>query len=133
VPQPCAAQLPYSVVQRDWVQSAEMTAALDASGAGVVASFTMAGGILTGKYDAGGAGRAGGDVETPRFAAAREQGRRLRALAEQLGRDPAALAIAFALAHPRVASVLFGATSPDQIAENVAALQIDAATALRVV
>jgi aryl-alcohol dehydrogenase-like predicted oxidoreductase len=133
VPQPCAAQLPYSLVQREWVQSDEMTAALEACGAGVVASFVMAGGVLTGKYDAGGAGRADTDVETPRFAAAREQGRRLRALAEELGYSPAALAIAFALANPRVSSVLFGATAPDQIAENVAALAIDAATALSLV
>ena len=53
VPAPCAAQLPYSLVRRDWVESDEMTAALEASGAGVVASFVMAGGVLTGKYDAG--------------------------------------------------------------------------------
>jgi aryl-alcohol dehydrogenase-like predicted oxidoreductase len=67
VPQPCAAQLPYSFVQRDWVESDAMAAALEASGAGVVASFVMAGGILTGKYDAGGRGRADRDVDTPRF------------------------------------------------------------------
>jgi aryl-alcohol dehydrogenase-like predicted oxidoreductase len=130
LPQPCAAQLPYSLVQREWVEGAEMTAALRASGAGVVASFVMAGGVLTGKYDAGGAGRADAEVEKPRFTAAREQGRRLRSLAEELGASPAALAIAFALANPAVASVLFGATSPTQIVENVAALEIDPATVL---
>ena len=58
VPAPCAAQLPYSLVRRDWVESDAMTAALAASGAGVVASFVMAGGVLTGKYDAGQTGRA---------------------------------------------------------------------------
>ena len=81
VPMPCAAQLPYSLVQRDWVESPEMTAALEASGAGVVASFVIAGGVLTGKYDAGATGRAVADLQTPRFAAARERGRALRALA----------------------------------------------------
>ena len=123
VQQPCAAQLPYSLVAREWVESIEMRAALEASGAGVVASFVMAGGVLTGKYDAGGSGRADGELETPRFAAAREQGRRLRALAPEIGCSPAALAIAFALSNPAVATVLFGATSAEQIADNVAALE----------
>jgi aryl-alcohol dehydrogenase-like predicted oxidoreductase len=132
VPQPCAAQLPYSLVRREWVEGPEMTAALRASGAGVVASFAMAGGVLTGKYDAGGAGRAATELEDPRFAAARDYGRRLRALAQELGRSPAALALAFTLAHPGVATVLFGATSPAQIAENVAALEIDSGTFQRV-
>jgi aryl-alcohol dehydrogenase-like predicted oxidoreductase len=132
VPAPCAAQLPYSLVRRDWVESDQMSAALEASGAGLVASFVMAGGVLTGKYDAGGSGRAAGDIDDPRFEAARELGRRLRSLADGLGHSPAALAIAFALAHPRTASVLFGATSPAQIAENVTALQIDAATVERI-
>jgi aryl-alcohol dehydrogenase-like predicted oxidoreductase len=132
VPAPCAAQLPYSLVRRDWVESDEMTATLDASGAGLVASFVMAGGVLTGKYDAGGTGRADGQLEDPRNAAARELGRRLRSLAGEAGTSPAALAIAFALAHPRTASVLFGATSPAQIDENVTALEIDAATVERI-
>jgi aryl-alcohol dehydrogenase-like predicted oxidoreductase len=133
VPPPCAAQLPYSLVQRDWVQSEAMSAALDVSGAGVVASYVMAGGILTGKYDAGGRGRANEEVDDPQFAAAREHGRRLRALAADLGQPPAALAIAFALAYRRVATVLFGATSPEQIAENVRALEIEPGTVSRLV
>jgi aryl-alcohol dehydrogenase-like predicted oxidoreductase len=127
VPPPCAAQLPYSLVRRDWVESAEMGDALGASGAGLVASFVMAGGVLTGKYDAGGHGRASDELDTPRFREARELGRRLRELASEAGVGPGALAIAFALANPAVASVLFGATSPAQIAENVAALEVDSA------
>ena len=42
-----------------------MSDALRASGAGLVASFVMAGGVLTGKYDAGGAGRASGQDLDP--------------------------------------------------------------------
>ena len=132
VPPPCAVQLPYSLARRDWVESPEMTAAIEASEAGVVASFAMAGGVLTGKYDAGGSGRAAGQVNDPRFVEARELGRKLRSLADERGLSPAGLAIAFALANPAVASVLFGATSPAQIAENVTALEIDAATVQRV-
>jgi aryl-alcohol dehydrogenase-like predicted oxidoreductase len=131
VPLPCAAQLPYSLVRRDWVESDEMSVALEASGAGVVASFVMAGGVLTGKYDAGGTGRAHGQLDDPRYRRARELGRRLRELANELGHTPAALAIAFTLANPAVTSVLFGATSPTQIAENVSALDVDAGTVQR--
>jgi aryl-alcohol dehydrogenase-like predicted oxidoreductase len=132
VPAPCAAQLPYSLSDRDWVESAEMGAALRASGAGVVASFVIAGGVLTGKYDAGGTGRAASQIHDPRFAAARERGRQLRALADELGRSPAALAIAFALANPAVASVLFGATSPGHVADDVAALDVPPADVQRI-
>ncbi|HTP22917.1 MAG TPA: aldo/keto reductase [Solirubrobacteraceae bacterium] len=132
LPAPCAAQLPYSLVRRDWLESDEMTAALEASGAGVVASFVMAGGVLTGKYDAGQTGRAAGEIDDPRLAAARERGARLRALSAEAGVSPAAMAIAFALSNPAVATALFGATSPAQIAENVAALEVDAATVARV-
>ena len=131
VPQPCAAQLPYSLVQRDWVQSPEMMAALDSSGAGVVASSVMAGGVLTGKYDSGQTGRAAAELHSPRLAQARERGRALRALADETGSAPSALAIAFALANPAVVTVLFGATSPAQIAENVTALDVDSATVER--
>jgi aryl-alcohol dehydrogenase-like predicted oxidoreductase len=55
----------------------------------------------------------------------------MRTVADELGASPAALAVAFALAHPRTASVLFGATSPAQIAENVGALDVEPAIVQR--
>jgi aryl-alcohol dehydrogenase-like predicted oxidoreductase len=124
VPQPCAAQLPYSLVRRSWVDNPDMAGALAASGVGVVASFALAGGVLTGKYDQGEGGRASAELDDPRVSAAREAGRRLRTLAAQRATSPAALAIAFALANPAVASVLFGATSPEQVNENALALTV---------
>ena len=51
LPQPCAAQLAYSLVYRSVVEDTAMLAALEACGAPVVASFVLAGGVLTGKYD----------------------------------------------------------------------------------
>jgi aryl-alcohol dehydrogenase-like predicted oxidoreductase len=132
VQQPCAAQLPYSLVRTDWVESPEMTKALEASGAGVVASYSLLGGVLTGKYDAGESGRWRDELEGPALAPALEIGRRVRELAADTGRSPAALAIAFALANPRVASVLFGATRPEQIDDDVTALDVDEETAERV-
>ncbi|HEV7175522.1 MAG TPA: aldo/keto reductase, partial [Solirubrobacteraceae bacterium] len=131
VPAPCAAQLPYSLVQRSWLETPEMYTALSQSGAGVVASFVMAGGVLTGKYDAGQSGRAASDLFNPRFAEAREKGLALHNVAQEVGVSASALAIAFALANPAVTTVLFGATSPDQIAENVRALEVDAKTVHR--
>jgi aryl-alcohol dehydrogenase-like predicted oxidoreductase len=131
VPAPCAAQLPYNLVQRDWLESPEMYTALSQSGAGVVASFVMAGGVLTGKYDAGQTGRAASDLFNPRFAQAREKGLALLNAAKELGVSASALAIAFALGNPAVTTVLFGATSPEQIAENVRALEVDEATVKR--
>jgi len=67
-----------------------------------------------------------GRGDDPALAAAFAAGERLRALAAGLDTTPAALAIAYALRHPAVASALLGATSPAQVAENVAALDVAA-------
>jgi len=125
VPQPCAAQLPYSLVHRSWVEDEAMTRALDACAAPVVASFVLAGGVLSGKYETKAAsGRAAGALDNPPYARAARVARDLAALARDLGTTPAALAIAFALDNPRVATVLFGATRPEQVWQNAAALEL---------
>jgi L-glyceraldehyde 3-phosphate reductase len=121
VPGPCAAQLPYSAVRREWVEGADYAAALQ-GGVSVVASAVMEGGALTGRYaQPGTPGRLQALRDGPALADALRAGEALSALARELDTTPAALAIAFALAHPRVASVLFGASTPEQVAENVAA------------
>jgi aryl-alcohol dehydrogenase-like predicted oxidoreductase len=122
LPQPCAAQLPYSVVHRSWVESPEMREALDACGAPVVASFVLAGGVLTGKYDRDATtGRAAGTPPDPRAMAVARQ---LGDLARELDTTSAALAIVFALANPAVGSVLFGSTTDEQVRQNAAALAL---------
>jgi aryl-alcohol dehydrogenase-like predicted oxidoreductase len=103
-PPPCAAQLPYSLVRREWVENPEM----DRTRVSVVASAVLAGGALTGKYP--GPGRLADRQTDPDVA---------RAIQAAPG---AAEAIRFALAHPRVASALVGATTPEQVAENVRAV-----------
>jgi L-glyceraldehyde 3-phosphate reductase len=103
-PPPCAAQLPYSLVRRDWVENEEMAE----TQASVVASAVLAGGALTGKYP--GPGRLAARLDDP-------------VIAEAVMAAPGpAEAIRFALAHPRVASALVGATTPAQVAENVRAV-----------
>lgn len=124
---PVAAQLPYSLVRTDWVRDAAMEAVLADTDIGLVASYVLAGGTLTGKYlptsTDGAFGRATTDESAPILA-----GKRRAAAVVELAREwnvaPASIAIAFALSHPRLASVLFGATSPDQVRQNVAALDV---------
>jgi aryl-alcohol dehydrogenase-like predicted oxidoreductase len=128
VPPPCAAQLAYSLVRRSPVEDRDITNALDAAGASVVASFTLDGGALTGKYaEPGARGRLAGRLDDEFHQAALKAARDLRVLAGRLARKPAPMAIAFALLNPRVASVLFGATTPEQVVENASAAEISSA------
>jgi aryl-alcohol dehydrogenase-like predicted oxidoreductase len=125
LPAPCCAQLRYSLAQRSPVEDPEMEEALDVCGASVVASFVLAGGILSGKYRANPAeGRMAGQLDDPRFAPAHATAERLQALAPEWGTTPAAIAVAYVLANPRVATVLFGATRPEQVAENRRAVEL---------
>jgi aryl-alcohol dehydrogenase-like predicted oxidoreductase len=122
---PCAVQLPYSLVQRSWVEDAAMSKALTAAGAGVIASFCLAGGVLTGKYRSGAAaGRAAGTLGEHRAAPAVAAAGGLADLAGRLDTTAAALALAFPLANPVVTSVLFGATSAEQVRANCAAVAL---------
>jgi aryl-alcohol dehydrogenase-like predicted oxidoreductase len=124
-PGSCAAQLPYSLATPDVVEAVDMSSALDAAGTSVVASFVLAGGALTDKYSsAGGEGRLAGRLDEPRAQKALRIAEELRGLAQGLDTTPCRLAIAFALINPRVATVLFGATRPEQVAENVGALEL---------
>ena len=122
---PCAVQLPYSLVRRSWVEDPEMIRALHAAGAGVVASFCLEGGVLSGKYLAGDTtGRAAATLGTPRAAPAGAAAPGLAALAGALGTTAATLALAFPFTNTDVTSVLFGATSPEQVTANCAAASL---------
>jgi aryl-alcohol dehydrogenase-like predicted oxidoreductase len=128
MPQPCAAQLAYSLNRRSSVEGAAESAALAEAGAAVVASAVLFSGALTGKYaDPAATGRVAGKLDEPSVKQAVEAAAELAELAKRFSTTPAALAIAFALAGPRVASVLFGATRPEQVHENVRALEVDPA------
>lgn len=128
VAQPCVAQLPYNVIWRSSVEGVEESAALSEAGVGVVASAVLVSGALTGKYaDADATGRMSEKLDEPSFKEAFDAARTLVDLAERFSTTPAALAVSFALAGPLVASVLFGATRPEQVHENVRALDVDPA------
>ena len=125
VPGPVATQPPYSLVRREVVDDPAMRRLAADRGVAIVASYTLAGGILTGKYDQDpGAGRATGMIDQPQWAPAVAAGRELAALARDIGADPASLAMAFALLNPSVTTVLFGATRPEQVTANLGALAL---------
>ncbi len=126
LPLPCAAQLPYNVVLRSPVEDAAMGRALSEAEASVVASSALAGGALTGKYAAGPAagGRIAGELDRPALQPALRAAPALSELADRLETTPPALALAFTLANPRVATVLFGATRPEHVHENVQAADV---------
>jgi L-glyceraldehyde 3-phosphate reductase len=125
VPGPVATQPPYSLVRREIVEDPGMRRLAATGNVAIVASYTLAGGVLTGKYDEDpGAGHRAGTVGQPRFAPAVEAGRELAALGREIGRDPAQLAMAFALLNPSVTTVLFGATRPEQVAAGLGALEV---------
>jgi L-glyceraldehyde 3-phosphate reductase len=125
VPGPVATQPPYSLVRRDVVEDPEMARVAAERGIAIVASYTLAGGVLTGKYARDpDAGRAAGQLNLPRYVRGAAAGRDLAELAADLGQHPAQLAMAFALLNPSVSVVLFGATTPEQVAANVGALAV---------
>ncbi len=128
-PAPVAAQMACSLVEHHQATDPAMRAALDRGGIGLVAAYVLAGGTLTGKYLQGGHGRASSD-DSPVIRRGRELAPRLVELAQRWGVPATHLAFAYALEHPNLASVVFGATSPDQLRMNVSAVathrQLDA-------
>jgi aryl-alcohol dehydrogenase-like predicted oxidoreductase len=127
IPQPCAVQLPYSLAHLDWVEDPAMEAALQATGASLVPSATLAGGALTAKYaDGGGGGRLSAELHSPRRSRELNLGAALREPARRLQTSPATLAIAFTLLHPRTTSTLIGATAPSQIDAALEAVSLAA-------
>lgn len=124
VPNPVVSQLPYSVINNTWVNDPAMDEAMASGNTGLVASYVLAGGTLTGKYQRGEAGRVASDTDDPAMVQGLAAAERVVALATEWETDAATVAMCFALAHPNLTSILFGATRPDQIVANVGALEV---------
>lgn len=114
-----AVTVPYSLLDR--VTGDEAAQVALAVGAGVVAAWPLAGGVLTGKYrhstppDSRGAGeRHAARLHHYRSAWSRPVVDGLCAAAEGLGTSPAALALAWARDQPGVASTVVGARTVHQ-------------------
>jgi aryl-alcohol dehydrogenase-like predicted oxidoreductase len=120
VPAPAAAQMAMSLVEHTGPDDPDMLSAFARGPIALVASFVLAGGALTGKYLRGERGRLD-DHESARKRATTELTVEVVALAGQWGVPPSHVAFAYAFAHPHLASLLFGARSPEQLRENVTA------------
>lgn len=135
-------QLPYNLIWR--AIEFEIVGASQRDGLGILCYSPLQQGLLTGRF------RTPEEVpvgrhRTRHFRADRPMSRhggagcealtfatldRIRAVAARLGQPMADVALAWLLHRPGVSSVIFGARTPQQVAENVAAsrLRLDAAT-----
>lgn len=97
-------------------------------GMGLVVWSPLAGGALTGKYDdgipEGSRGATSKWVDEYLSEERRPKLRRFGTIARELGVTPAQLALAWCLRRPEVASVITGATRPEQVEENVGAAEV---------
>src|SRR5215471_10038375 len=121
--QPC-----YNMLRRD--VEADLLPHTDRAGVGVIAFCPLASGILTGRYNSGDIppdSRAALDWARAWVAGtSREEKRRtltgLEALARARGQTLAQMALAWVLRHRGMVSTVMGASRPEQVDENVAAL-----------
>lgn len=125
-PSPVAAQMACSLADHGGPDDPEMRRAFDRGPIGLVASYVLAGGTLTGKYlDTGAApgaseGRARDD-DSPLMRRGKELATRVVETAGRWSVPPSHVAFAHAFTHPNLASIVFGARTADQLEENVAA------------
>ncbi|MDH0337871.1 L-glyceraldehyde 3-phosphate reductase [Metapseudomonas otitidis] len=117
----------YNLFNR-WVEK-DLLATTEELGTGVIAFTPLAQGLLTDKYLAGvpadaRVNRPGGASLRPEHLAEANiaRARALAEIARRRGQSLAQLALAWALRDARVTSALIGASRPEQIVENVAAL-----------
>jgi voltage-dependent potassium channel beta subunit len=130
---PTMEQPQYNLLHRERVEL-EYARLYSEYGLGTTVWSPLASGLLTGKYNEGipeGArlGQEGydwlqrwvfGDPDARRV----ERARRFTDLAKELGIAPAPLAIAWCLRNPHVSTVLLGATRPEQLLQNLQALEL---------
>jgi aryl-alcohol dehydrogenase-like predicted oxidoreductase len=114
-----SAQNHYSLVERE-VED-DILPACERLGIGMIPYFPLASGLLTGKYERGVTateGRlAGRDIPDERW----DRAEALQRFADERGLSLLTVAVGGLAAMPAVASVIAGATKPDQVAANVAA------------
>ena len=126
-----SSQPQYSMLWR--VIESEVVPACEDLGLSQIVWSPMAGGILTGKYLPGQQppeGSRGADESGSRTMSGKMTDevltavQKLRPIAEGLGTTMGQLAIAWVLSNPNVAGAIVGASRPEQIAENVKALDL---------
>ncbi|GIH13446.1 aldo/keto reductase [Rugosimonospora africana] len=119
-----SAQNQYSLLERG--AEAEVLPACERFNLGMLPFFPLASGLLTGKYRRNETPPAGGRLSEERYAQRLANARwdtieALEAFADKRGLSLLDVAIGGLAAKPAVASVIAGATRPEQVAANVAA------------
>lgn len=149
VPGPIALQFAYSLVERG-IENEHVSAAREFD-LGILPWSPLGGGFLTGKYNRDDAkasqalqpelptGASSSDQDAPsdgRLNGANPFGDTmfternwgivevLQGVADDLGRPPAQVALAWALAQPRISALLLGASNVHQLASNIASLEV---------
>ncbi|MEE2827579.1 MAG: aldo/keto reductase family protein [Myxococcota bacterium] len=130
LPRPISNQPPYNLVTRDIEQ--EILPASEDEGLSQIVFCPLAQGALTGKYSGGvrPEGTRGADEERNMFMERVLQSEvldridRMATLASELGTTPAQLALAWCLRDESIASVIVGATRPEQVSENIGAVEL---------
>lgn len=122
---PTGAQLAYSVLHRAHVEEEAMRRACGDT-VGIVASYSLQGGLLTGKYRDGGAagGRLTEWLSRPELQPMLPKVDAFVGIAARLGCTPSQLAMAYCLKNPQVSSILFGARHESQVKDNIGALEV---------
>lgn len=126
---PVVEQPLYNMLDRETVESG-LESTLSQHGIGLVVWSPLAQGLLTGKYNDGIPQGSRADqlewVKERQLTEDRiEKARKITALAQELGVTPASLALAWTLKNPHVSSAITGASRPEQVAENIKALDVN--------
>lgn len=127
---PRVEQPPYNLIDR-WVEK-RIVPTLKRLGMGMTVWSPLAGGVLTGKYNDGIPEGSRGDttpwvqkyMKPPTLDSVRAFCRE----AENLSIEPGTLALAWLLKQKGVSSILTGASHPDQLEQNLAALDVELST-----
>lgn len=128
VPGPIAMQLEYSLVARD-VEAEHFPTARE-GGMGIMPWSPLAGGFLSGKYQREKTADTGRLSGANPFGDSKFSDRNwdildtVRAVAAELDRPVAQVALAWTLARPGVSSTLVGASKPPQLQSNIAATEL---------
>lgn len=123
---PVVEQSPYNLLQR-WIEQALLPCCQEL-GMAVTVFSPLAQGVLTGKYLDGvpkGSRADGRRLEVPHQGDAAQRLRAFLALCDRGGLEAPVAALAWALRHPAVTSAVMGASSADQLRQNLAAAELE--------